>query len=305
MRWPDLIEPKPRPGLGERLRRAGRVAFVVAVGWLGYVAFVLRPSNQRDWEFGMDRLARITIDGDSVLVRDVRDFRYTAAGTRSTDYVERAFDVSRIERVWFIHEPFTVGFLPGFRGVAHTYFVFDFQDRPPLAVSVEARREKGETYDAVWGLFNQFELIYTWGSEQDVTVRRAVVGRNELYMYPLRIPLEAARALFLQLARVTQQLESRPRFYNTLTSNCTNELAKTANAVKPGSIPPNRALVFPGYSPELLHGLGFIPNDVPLDELNRRAYITDIVQEHYEDEDFSGRLRSELEKRGISGGVAP
>jgi len=279
------------------LRRLALTATLSVLLWLTYVAFLLQPSNQRDWEFGVETLPQITIDAGSVLVRNVRDFRYTAQGTRSSNYVDRAFEVGRIERVWFVEEPFTIAPFTGFKGTAHTYFVFDFQGQSPLAISVEARREKGETYDSVRGLFNQYELIYIWGTEEDLTVRRAVLEKNRLYMYPLTISIESARELFLQLAQSSQQLEAHPRFYNSLTSNCTNELAKAANKVKPGAIPPNRALVFPGYSNEVLYQLGFLPNDVTLEQLNQRYYISDIVVAEHEKEDFSTLLRSELEMR--------
>jgi hypothetical protein len=211
------------------LRRLARAAALVALLSLTYVHLLLQPSNQRDWEFGVETLPEISIQGSSVLVQHVRDFRYTAEWTRSSGYVDRAFEVDRIERVWFVEEPFTIAPFTGFGGVAHTYFVFDFRDQAPLAISVESRRERGEDYDAIRGLFNEYELIYIWGTEEDLTGRRAVLEQNDLYMYPLRIPGEAARELFLQLAHASQQLESQPRFYNTLTSNCTNELAKAAN----------------------------------------------------------------------------
>jgi hypothetical protein len=217
------------------LRRIALAATLFLLSWLVYCAFLLRPSNQRDWEFGMGTLPRITIRGGTVLVQDVRNLRYSARGLGSADYLDRVFELDRIERVWLVKEPFTIAPLTGFAGVAHTYFVFDFRDQPPLAISVEARREKGEAYDAARGLFNQYELIYIWGMEQAETGRRAVLEQNRLYMYPLTIPIEGARELFLQLARATQELETRPRFYNTLTSNCTNELAKAANKVKPGA----------------------------------------------------------------------
>jgi hypothetical protein len=265
--------------------------------WLFYVGFVLQPSNQRDWEFGMERLPQLAIQGGTVHVQNLRDFRYTRSGTHSSDYVERVFQADRIERVWFVKEPFTIGPFTGFKGVAHTYFVFDFQDQPPLVVSVEARREKGETYDAVRGLLNQYELIYIWGTENDQTARRIVLEQNRLYMYPLTISVESARALFLQLAEASQKLETEPRFYNTLTSNCTNELAKTANKVKPGAVPPNRALLFPGYSDDVLYRHGFIPNDFPLERVNDVYSISDIVLANYEHEDFSRLLRLELMAR--------
>src|SRR6185312_13430070 len=96
--------------------------------------------------------------------------------------------------------------------VAHTYFVFDFTDQPPLVLSVEARRERGEVFDLVRGLLNEFELMYIWGTEPDLTGRRAIVEHNRLYMYPLTIPRESAQALLLELARTSQALETQPRF---------------------------------------------------------------------------------------------
>ena len=205
--------------------------------------------------------------------------------------------MDRISRVWLVQEPFSIGPFGGFNGVAHTYFVFDFEDQPPVAISVEARRERGEAFNVLRGLLNQFELIYIWASEQDVTVRRAIVEQRELYMYPLTISVEAERTLFLQLAEASRDLESHPRFYNTLTNNCTSELARAANRVKPGAIPPNIALVFPGYSDELLYERGVFPNDVSLDQLTRRYAISDIVRATYEREDFSRALRMELASR--------
>lgn len=86
--------------------------------------------------------------------------------------------MQRLERVWFVEEPFTIAPFYSFEGVAHTYFVFDFQDQQPVAVSVESRRERGEGYDSIHGLFNEYELMYIWGTERDFTGRRAEVVRQ-------------------------------------------------------------------------------------------------------------------------------
>ena len=205
-----------------------------------------------------------------------------------------SFDVRRLERVWFVAEPFTLAPFYGVEAVAHTYFVFDFEDQPPVAISVESRRERGEGYDPLRGLFNEYELIYIWGTERDLTGRRALVEKNELYMYPLAGSMDSARRLFLNLASATQQLETQPRFYNTLTSNCTNELAKAANEAQPGAIPLNIALVFPGFADDLLYDLGFIPNDAPLDSVRQRFAITDDVAATVHQPEFSRLLRARL-----------
>jgi Domain of unknown function (DUF4105) len=273
-----------------------RALLVPLAAWLAYAFLIRRPSNQRTWEYGMETLADISINGRQVHVRHVRDFGWGPDGPRSSDYVDRTFDVDRISRVWFIQEPFTLGPFGGFKGVAHTYFVFDFEDpsTPPVAVSVEARREKGETFDAFRGLVNTYELIYIWGTERDVTGSRAVREKTSLYMFPLSISRAAAQQLFLQMAEATRQLATRPRFYNSLTSNCTNELAKAANLVQPGAVPLNIGLIFPGYAHEILYRLGFLPHDLPLDQLRQKSSISDFVKAEYDQPDFSPRLRAYL-----------
>jgi hypothetical protein len=142
---------------------------------------------------------------------------------------------------------------------------------------------------SVHGLVNEYELIYIWGTEQDLTGRR-----NELYMYPLLGSMESARGLFWNLAEESRQLEQRPRFYNTFTSNCTNELAKAANQAQPGAIPWDAALLFPGYADRLLYDRGFIPNDAPLETVRQRYFVTDAVAALIDQPDFSRLLRLRL-----------
>ena len=98
----------------------------------------------------------------------------------------------------------------------------------------------------------------------------------------------------MNLAEASQQLETRPRFYNTFTSNCTNELAKVANLAQPGAIPPHIALILPGYSDNLLYDLGFIPNEAPLDTVRQRYAITDTVIATVDRPDFAQVLRRQL-----------
>jgi hypothetical protein len=281
------------------IRGVGVAVVGLALVWLGYRLFVLQPSNERNWEYGMDVLPHVTLHGSVVHVSHLRDYRWSENGPVSSDYLERSFDVDHLERVWFVEEPFTIAPFQFFDGVAHTYFVFDFKDQPPVAVSVESRREHGQGYDPARGLVNEYELIYVWGTEQDVTGRRAVLERNQLYMYPLVGSMDTARSLFLDLAMTTQQLETQPRFYNTFSSNCTNELAKAANRAEPGAIPLNIALVFPGYSDRVLYDAGYLPRDAPLETLRQRYAIRELVTETIDRPDFSDQLRLRLGQEPI------
>jgi hypothetical protein len=100
--------------------------------------------------------------------------------------------------------------------------------------------------------------------------------------------------LFLNVAEESRELKTRPRFYNTFTSNCTNELAIAANQAQPGAIPPHLALMLPGYSDGLLYDLGFIPSDASLETVRQRYAITDAVTALIDQPDFSRLLRLRL-----------
>lgn len=259
--------------------------------FLFYTYAVLQPRNDREWEIGFEKLPEFTITNNKVTIKNFRDYRYTPGKIVSFGHIDRTIDVDKIEKVWFVVEPFSQ-----YPGVAHTYFVFDIKDAEPVAVSVEARREKGEVYGATKGLLNQFELIYVWGSEKDETIGRVMMWDDKLYMYPTTLSKKWAKALFLQLAKDSHRLEITPRFYNSLLNNCTNELAKTANRVKPGSIPFTIAHFLPAYSAQELYKLGFIPNDISLEKLTEKYNIYEAVKKLYKKEDFSKALRSELNK---------
>lgn len=259
-----------------------------------YIFAFLKPQNNRNWEVGFEVLPHIEIHNDVVTITNVRDYRYKPDKFISAGFINRTVDISKLKQVWFVVEPFEGIPLIQFNGIAHTYFVFDFEDQKPIVISVEARREKEEQFGLLSGMLNQFELMYVWGTEEDLTQRRVLIENNTIYMYPLTISQESGKRLFLQLAKTTQELETKPRFYNSLFSNCTNELAKNANMSKPGTIPPDLAWIFPGYSDEMLYKLGLIPNTVPLEKIKNKYYVSELVTTHYNNPDFSKKIREEL-----------
>lgn len=267
---------------------------IITVLCIFYIFIVLQPTNRANWEVGYETLPRITIDGNLVGISNFRDNQILPDKNVSFNFVDRVVDVDKIRRAWFVVEPFE-----GSKGAAHTYFVFDFEDSEPLVVSVEARRQKGQQFSAFQGIFNQFGLIYVWGSEKDITGRRVLLEENKIYMYPLTISLKSTKQLFMQMITVTKDLENNPRFYNSLTSNCTNELAKVANSIRPGSIPWDISFWMPEYSPELLYKLGFIPNHRPFEQVKNNYEVSSIVKQVYFEPDFSIKLRSILSSRAI------
>jgi hypothetical protein len=289
-------EVRYRRGIGRRHGQYALAAAVIAVAcWLASAVLLQRPSHDRDWEFGFEQLPSVTMDDGLLSIQNLRDYRIGEDGVVRSGFVDRSLRLSDIERAWFLVEPFPALPVDDFKGVAHTYFAFDVKGQPPITVSIEARRERGEAFDIGKGLLNEFELMYIWATEEDTTVKRVVDQKNELYMFPLLIPEESTIRLVERLAESTTALEREPRFYNSFTSNCTTELAMAANGVRPGAIPVSIAWWLPGYSVDQLYDLGYIPHDRPLEEIRRRYYISDLVREIHADPEFSSRLRAALE----------
>ena len=73
----------------------------------------------------------------------------------------------------------------------------------------------------------------------------------------------------------SKRIQEKPRLYNTLFSNCTNELAKAARLDwKP-------AFVITGTAADTLHGMGLISERSVSDfeNVRQKAIITDVIKE--------------------------
>lgn len=249
-----------------------KIFFIMCVIFLFIILFK-KPLLDRNWTDDAQILPDVTITDEQVKIKNLRDWRYRHGETISRDYYEETFYLEKIEKAYFVFNPFGK-----WEGVGHGFFLFEFSDNKTVSVSVEARRENGEPFGAIRGLFNNFELWYAWGSAADMFSRRAVFHNEDLYLYPLLIKPETARGIFLDLAKTTESLETKPEFYNTVFSNCTNVLADASNRVNPGSIPWNWARVFTGYADNKLYDLGLISNEKSFEETFEEARIDELIR---------------------------
>ena len=120
--------------------------------------------------------------------------------------------------------------------IAHVFLSFGFGDEH-VAVSIEARKERDEGYSSVQGFFKRYELIYVVGDERDLIRVRTNYRRDppeDVYLYRVRAPIENIRRLFLEYVRAINELAERPRFYDTLTTNCTTTI-RAAHARQSGA----------------------------------------------------------------------
>jgi len=258
-------------------------AFLIVLSWW----LSIPPRNDRDWGFDFARLSRATIDGNIVTIHNVRNFDYHNEADITDRWETRTYDLDHLRGV----DIFLSFWGPTL--IAHTITSWEFDDGPPLAISIEARKEKGESYSALLGLFRQFELYYVVADERDVIGVRAVHRGERVYLYRIRVPLERARALLLDYLKEVNRLAERPRWYNALSHNCTVTIRYHAQHVAEGR-PWDWRILLNGRLDELGYKQGRIDTSLPFPELKARSDITEKATAAYSTPDFSRRIREGL-----------
>jgi hypothetical protein len=262
------------------------VLFALVLGWwLG-----LEPSNGRNWQRDVARLPTAEIQGDKVTIRNVRNFDYRS----ETDYTERwetrSYDLSRLRGL----DLFLIYW--GSPSIAHTILSWQFDDGRHLAVSIETRKEKGESYSALRGFFRQYELYYVVADEDDVVRLRTNYRQEDVYLYRLRTPPARARAILLDYLETINRLAREPVWYNALTHNCTTTIRLHASHVVEG-VPYDWRWLANGYLDELLYKLGVLNRDLPFAELKSVSFINPKAQALSPDGNFSEAIRKDLPGR--------
>ena len=255
------------------------IALVITAGFAR-----LAPSHDRRWTEDQSRVPQVRFDGDQVHVTDARRFRYRSPTDWDADWYDATFDLDRI-----VGADFGVERLSDIDAIAHTFASFRFADGQVLAISVEIRKEVGEVFSPIRGLFRQFELMYVLGDERDLVELRAVHRRDTVYLHPMAGTPEQHRAFLVSLLNGAADLAQRPRWYNTLRASCTTELARHLRTV--ADLPRDPRIWLPGHSDALAHELGLIRTSSDLAATRRANRIDDRARSAAGQADFSAAIR--------------
>lgn len=174
-----------------------QMQMALAVLFLGVVVWwiSIQPSLDRTWQPEVAVMPRSFIDGDRVRLTGVRDFDYRSLDDFTVRYEEREVRLSHLAGLDFYVSYWSKGLVG--RLIGHTFLSFIFDDAPPLSVSIEARPEKGQSFDPLGSLFKQYELIYVVGEERDLVRVRTNYRAEKVHLYHLNTSAENARRLFL------------------------------------------------------------------------------------------------------------
>ncbi len=266
-----------------RRRRLPALA-VAGAGWAVLLLWwaTILPSNDRDWQPDMAHVADARIDGDVLTVANVRDFRWRS----DSDYDQR-WETRHYRLDQLTGADLFLSYWAG-ESIAHAIISFDFRDSDPLAFSIEIRKEKGEAYSATAGFFKTYELAIIAADERDVVRVRTAVRGEDVRLYRLDIQRSTALGLLRQYVALSHEVAMQPRWYNTLTANCTTVIFGMARRLDP-RVALDWRILLPGKLPSYLREHDFVSRAVPLDALVAAAHIA--PRAPGDDAGFSQRIR--------------
>ena len=273
-----------------RPRRWGVLAcaalFALVLGWW----LSIEPSNERPWLEDVSRLPTMRVEADRLTVTNLRNFEYRSEQDFTPRWEERAYDLSLVKGADLLvcdwDDPFIV----------HTMMSWEFEDGEYLTVSIETRKEEGESYSAVRGFFRQFELYYVVGDERDLIGVRTGVRGEHVRLYRLDVTPADARRLLEAYAHRVNQLTEEPSWYNAFTHNCTTSIR--LHAVELGIERPwDWRILVNGRGEELLYLREMVNTSLPFEELRERSDVTEAARAAAGDPEFSRLIRSDVPPR--------
>lgn len=260
------------------------LGFAIAFGILLIWWQQISPTNDRQWADDVAKITSGTIDGNRVTLRNVRNFDWR----RNDDYTQRwetrVYHLDKLDSVDMI-----MSYWNGW-AIAHMLISFGFGDGQYVAFSVEVRRRKNETYSAIGGFFKRDGLSIIAADERDVIRVRTNVRGEDDYLYRIRMPLAAMRSLFIGYVKQADQLLDNPRFYNTITVNCTMLVYHMMTRIV-GYLPWSYRLLFTGYLPAYVYRVGGLDQRFALEELRALGRITDRAKQSDRSDTFSDDIR--------------
>ena len=267
----------------------GRAMAIMVAGFAVVLAwwFTIKPSNDGNWQPDVAQLAWAEVNGDEVTLHNVRNCDYRTETDYTTRWETRTARISHITGI-----DLAINYW-GSPWIAHPIVSFQFTDTPPVCFSIETRKQTGQSYSAIRGLYRQFELIYVVADERDVIRLRTNYRKENIYLYRTTISPTQARERFLEYIHSLNALRNKPRWYNAITTNCTTSI-RTQH-------PPNERM--PWDLRILLNGKGdellfehhrIVTAGLPFPELKARSLIDAQARAANDAPDFSNLIRKGL-----------
>lgn len=257
--------------------------FTVVLVWWTTIA----PPKVADWSPDVARQVTGSIEGNHLMLNGVRNFEWRS----DTDFTERwetrEYDLGKLRSVDL--------FMSYWSGplMAHMMLSFGFEDSSHLVWSMEVRRRRGGEFSPVADLFKANPLVIIAAEESDVIGVRSNVRGEDVQIYRMKVPADVARGLLVAYVNDANDLAREPRWYNSITTNCTTAVVAMMRALG-DIIPFDWRLYVNGYVPDYLYDRGALDTSVPMATLRRRSHIDERARRAGLTSAFSSAIREDV-----------
>lgn len=269
-----------------KVRRAFAGLFLGVVVWFSTIP----PTHDRIWAREVAVMPRAIIEGDRIRIIGVRDFFYRQWNEFDANYHEREVDLSDLTSLDFFVSYWKDG------PIAHTFLSFNFDNAPPVCVSIEVRNEEHEGFAPIASIFKQFELIYLVGEERDLVRTRTNFRNEDVYLYRLRTNPKDAQNLFMLYLKRINELADAPEWYHLLKSNCTLNIIRYKKEVRGTGRYDYRHFIN-GWVDRYLYETDLLDTSISFRELRQKSLINERAKKTKDDIsalEFSRRIRQGL-----------
>ncbi len=260
------------------------------------LTLLIRPSNDRDWADDQARVAKVEVADGVVTINNFRNFHYRSETDFDPKFETKTFPLKDLESVSLIVQKFTPS-----EGLAHVMLSFGIGGETPtseesyFSLSIEVRREKGELYGPLAGIYRNYEVTHVIGDERDlVGVRTVHRPEDRVWLYRLNAKPQQVQQLFLGFVDRIKHLESNPEFYHTFLNNCANGITRQTYELTPEPINwLDPRIVLPGFSDSFAFENGLIGDarHQTFEQIKRNARIDVRAREFGITADFSLKIR--------------
>lgn len=256
------------------------VMLVLLIAWWN----TIKPSHDRDWADDVAFITTGTVQGDEVTLSHVRNFHWRSKDDYDIRWETREYDLSRLISVDMLTSSW------GLPGIAHVLVSFGFEDGDYLVFTVEIRRKRHQSFSAVGGFFKEFELAIVATDERDAVRVRTNIREEDVSLYRIGLNAQDAKELFLSFVSQANYLAEHPRFYHTVTGNCTTIVYSMMKQIVDG-LPLDYRLLLSGRLPSYVQAVNGMASKRPLTELKQRGRISQLAREAGDSKRFSSLIR--------------
>lgn len=176
------------------------------------------PNIKRNdiWQKWQNILSKIEIIWNILRIKNMRDMDHINGIEK---YISKDFDLNNLIKLNLISVPFWFK-----KMFSHVMLEYVFKDDISLVLSIEARRKPKEKFLVTKWLFFWYWLIYIWWTFNDLIWLRQDIRKDKTFTYKLKLTPEEMKKSLLFFAEKSNILITKPKYYNSIFSNCTTNL---------------------------------------------------------------------------------